>query len=107
MWNIHSFFPVRTSNAMTSPLTFSLLGLVPPCVSAGPMTITSLDTTGAELLPILPIGSRGVVRSSSLNRSTAPSFPKSRTGMPVFASSATSWKPGVTVMILAFVPSVQ
>ena len=44
---------------MTSPLTFSLFGLVPPCVSAGPMTITPFDTTGAELLPILPIGIEG------------------------------------------------
>src|SRR4029079_8633736 len=47
VWNVQSFFPVRTSNAMTSPLTFSLFGLVPPCVSAGPTTITPLETTGA------------------------------------------------------------
>ena len=80
VWKTQSFFPVRTSKAMTSPLTFSLFGLVPPCVSAGPMTITSLETTGAELLPILPIGSMGPVRSSCVNRSTEPSLPNSRIG---------------------------
>ena len=59
VWNVHSFLPVRTSNARTSPLTFSLLGAVPPCVSAGPITMTPFETTGGELLPILPIGSSG------------------------------------------------
>ena len=71
------------------------------------MTITSLETIGAELLPILPVGSPAIVRSSCLNRSTVPSWPNARTGVPVLASSATSWKPGVTVIILPFVPSVQ
>jgi hypothetical protein len=56
VWNVHSFFPVRTSNAITSALTFALFTRT-PTVSAGPTTITPLAITGGELLPMRPVGS--------------------------------------------------
>ncbi len=71
---------------MTSPLTFSLFGLVPPCVSAGPMTITPFETTGAELLPILPIGSIGarqIQLRKQIDRAVLPELANRHAGLRV------------------------
>jgi hypothetical protein len=79
VWNVQIFRPVRTSNAMMSPLTLDRLTR-PPGVNAGPTTITSLEITGGELLPMRPVGSSGTSRSSCLNRSTLPLWPKPAIG---------------------------
>src|SRR5262245_8576954 len=55
VWNTHFFFPLRTSNASTSPFTFVLLTR-PPGVNAAPTITVSREITTGELLPIFPIG---------------------------------------------------
>ena len=50
-------------------------------------------------MPSWPVRSANRLSSTSLNRSTMPSSPKPGLGWPVFASSDTSWNPGVTTMM--------
>ncbi len=69
------------------------------------MTTTFSKTSGGELDPIAAF-TRSTGTPSCALRSTTPWSPKVVTGSPVFASSATRLKPGVTVkMRSSFLPS--